>query len=115
MISTAALACPACGRPFTHPAAPAPLVYHAPNAFLAPAFQPVFIPPAKSRALFIVLALFLGCLGIHNFYAGYNGRGVAQLLITLLTGCAGGFFLTALWALIECIVVDRDATGQRMS
>ncbi|HZI20086.1 MAG TPA: TM2 domain-containing protein [Pyrinomonadaceae bacterium] len=115
MVSTAAFACPSCGRPFTHPAPPAPVVYHAPNAFLAPVYQPVFIQPTKSRALFIVLALFFGCLGVHNFYAGHTGRGAAQLAITLLTGCAGGFFLTGLWAFIECLVVDTDSMGRPMT
>lgn len=79
------------------------------------AYQPVFIQPAKSRAVFIVLALFLGCLGIHNFYAGYGGRGAAQLAITILTGCMGGFVITSIWAIIECIAVDTDATGRRMT
>lgn len=37
--------------------------------------QPVFVQPVivgvrKSRAAFVLLGLFLGGLGIHNFYAG---------------------------------------------
>ncbi len=35
-----------------------------------------------------LLALFLGLLGIHNFYLGYKKRGLVQLLLTL-----GGLFL----------------------
>lgn len=35
---------------------------------------------------FILLGFFLGALGIHNFYAGYSGRGIAQLLTVLLLG-----------------------------
>jgi|GEM_PF-555494 len=115
MVSTAALACPGCGRPFTQPAAPAPLAYHVPNAALAPNYHPLFIQPAKSRAVYIVLALFFGCLGVHNFYAGHGGRGAAQLAITILTGCAGGFFVSGLWAFIECFVVDTDGSGRRMT
>ncbi len=30
-----------------------------------------------------LLALFLGLLGIHNFYLGYKKRGMVQLLLTL--------------------------------
>lgn len=82
---------------------------------MAHAHQPLLIVPTKSRGAYIVLALFFGCLGVHNFYAGYNGRGAAQLIITLLTGCAGGFVLTAIWAFIECIVIDTDAGGRRMT
>lgn len=26
-----------------------------------------------------------GVLGIHNFYLGYNGRGIAQMLISVLS------------------------------
>src|SRR5262249_39341966 len=36
---------------------------------------------SRSRAGYVLLGLFLGCLGVHNFYAGYSGRGAAQLLI----------------------------------
>ena len=38
---------------------------------------------AKQRIVYILLALLLGGLGIHNFYAGHTGRAVAQLLITI--------------------------------
>jgi TM2 domain-containing membrane protein YozV len=69
----------------------------------------------KSRGTYIVLGLFLGCFGIHNFYAGYSGRGVAQLLITVFLGwIVVGFFITGLWALIEIVTVSTDAQGLRM-
>ena len=45
----------------------------------------------KSRATYIALGLFLGFLGIHNFYAGHTGRGV----LGLLTGGLCGFGLGA--------------------
>jgi TM2 domain-containing membrane protein YozV len=65
---------------------------------------------------FVLLGLFLGCLGIHNFYAGYSGKRVAQLLITLLLGWVFGLgiFITGIWALIEIIAVNTDAQGVRM-
>jgi TM2 domain-containing membrane protein YozV len=71
----------------------------------------------KSRVAFILLGLFLGCLGIHNFYAGYTGKGIAQLLITLFLGWLFGLgiFITGIWALIEIIAVSTDAQGLRMS
>jgi TM2 domain-containing membrane protein YozV len=70
----------------------------------------------KSRGLFIVLGLFLGCLGIHNFYAGYHGKGAAQLIITLVLGwVVVGFVITGLWALIEVCTVREDAQGNPMA
>ncbi len=38
---------------------------------------------AKSGILYIFFAYFLGMTGLHNFYAGYWGRGLAQLLLSL--------------------------------
>jgi TM2 domain-containing membrane protein YozV len=75
-----------------------------------------FMRSTKSRGVYIVLGLFLGCLGIHNFYAGYAGKGIAQLLITLFLGWffGLGIFITGLWVLIEIIVVNRDAQGLPM-
>ncbi len=66
---------------------------------------------AKDRLTYILLGIFLGCLGIHNFYAGYTGRGVAQLLITILS-CGFGGFISMIWAIIEICVVTEDASGR---
>ena len=64
----------------------------------------------KSRIAYIVLAIFLGELGIHNFYAGYAGRGVAQLLITILSfGLL--FWISWIWALVELCVMTNDGRG----
>ncbi len=65
-------------------------------------------PPPKSRVAFILLGVFLGHLGVHNFYAGYTGRGLAQLLITLLT-CGLGAIVTFVWSIIEVCTVDKDS------
>ena len=51
-------------------------------------YQPIVVTHAKSRGVYIILGLFFGCLGIHNFYAGRNGVGVAQLLITIFSRLA---------------------------
>ncbi|MCY7375141.1 MAG: DUF4339 domain-containing protein [Pyrinomonadaceae bacterium] len=77
--------------------------------------QPVIIGLSKSRVTFILLGLFLGGLGIHNFYAGYSGKAIAQLLLnlflfwTIIVPVAIG-----IWVLIEVITVDTDAFGNRM-
>ncbi len=76
----------------------------------------VTIKPTKSRGLYIILGLLFGCLGIHNFYAGYYGRGFWQLLITVVLGWAIiGIVATGLWSLIEVITVRCDGTGEAMT
>ena len=77
--------------------------------------QPQYAGPAKSRVTYIILGLLLGGLGIHNFYAGYAGRGVAQLLITLLTSWFGGFVIIWIWVIIEICTVSVDASGRPMA
>lgn len=70
----------------------------------------------KSRAAYIVLALLFGWFGVHNFYAGFGGRGATQLLITLFLGWLGiGVVITGLWFLIEIFVVNTDARGVRFN
>lgn len=72
---------------------------------------------ATSRTAYVLLGLSLGCLGVHNFYAGYVGRGIIQLLFTLVLGWVDGLGLvvTAVWALIETIAVNTDSRGARMT
>lgn len=84
----------------------------------AAASQPsiIIVRPTKSRGVYIILGLFFGCLGIHNFYAGHHGRGAAQLIVTILLGwLIIGLVITALWALIEVISETNDGDGQRMT
>ena len=72
--------------------------------------------PAKPRVAYVLLGIFLGSLGIHNFYAGYAGRGVVQLLITLLTGwLILPLFVVWIWVLVEVCSVTTDASGVRFS
>ena len=75
----------------------------------APAPAPVApVPMAgadqKSKVLAGILAILIGTLGIHNFYLGYTGKAVAQLLITLLT-CGYGSIITFVWGVIEGIMI----------
>lgn len=58
----------------------------------------------KSMAVAALLAFFLGVFGAHNFYLGYKGKAIAQLLITVLSiGILS--FVTAIWALIEFVLI----------
>ena len=69
------------------------------------AVAPVAVAGAgKSKMAAGLLAIFLGSLGIHNFYLGYTGKAVAQLLISLLS-CGFGAPIVAIWALIEGIQI----------
>ena len=61
-------------------------------------------PQAKSKIAAGLLGIFLGGFGVHNFYLGYTGKAVAQLLITLLT-CGFGAFISSIWGLIEGILI----------
>ena len=70
----------------------------------------------KSRVVYILLALFLGTFGIHNFYAGYVGRGLAQLLITIfLFWLVVPLLAVWIWVIVEMIVIDKDAQGVKFN
>lgn len=71
---------------------------------------------SKSRIAYILLGLFLGGLGIHNFYAGYTGKAVAQLLITLFTfWLVFPLLIVAIWVIYEVCTVKTDAKGLPMT
>lgn len=63
---------------------------------------------------------FLGGLGLHNFYAGYTGKAMTQL-ITCIVGIVAsmtfiGFFVIfclGVWVLIDAISVTADASGKK--
>lgn len=60
----------------------------------------------------LLLAMFLGGLGIHRFYTGYILIGIAQIVLMLLSG------LGAIWVLIDLISLltnnFKDAKGQML-
>jgi TM2 domain-containing membrane protein YozV len=94
--------------------APAQVAVPAPNLMQPTYAQPVYGAAYKSRTTYIVLGIFLGGLGIHNFYAGYTGRAVGQLCLTVLTLGALGI-VSWVWAVIEICIVEKDSTGLRFS
>ncbi len=82
-----------------------------PSYSYAPATSAAVSPQAqKSRTTFIVLGIFLGWLGIHNFYGGYTGKAIGQLCLTVLTLGYGGL-ISWVWALIEVCIIDKDSQG----
>ena len=85
-------------------------------AYGQPAYgQPVVGAP-KQWIVALLLAFFLGPLGIHNFYLGYTTKGIIQLVLTITVI---GIFVSGPWALIDFILLimrsgsyATDAQGQ---
>lgn len=72
----------------------------------------------KSKVVVGLLAIFLGSLGIHNFYLGYKDKAMAQLLLTVVgwTVIGIGPIVSSIWALVEGIQIftgsiNKDADG----
>lgn len=78
---------------------------------------PSDIPPTYVRTVrwvYIVMAIFLGGFGIHNFYAGYHKRGAIQLVVSIVGGAlTGGIanIAVCVWVIYEAIAVKEDARG----
>lgn len=78
--------------------------------------QAPMMQPKCSRTTYVLLGLFLGGLGIHNFVAGRVASGVIQLLIMIFLGWTLiPIPLVGLWVIIELLAVTNDGNGVRMS
>lgn len=107
--------CHSCGNPIAEDTAVC-LNCGVPNKKAAP-------PNAKSKIAAGLLAIFLGCYGVHNFYLGYTKKAVTQLVLTIvgivLCCLIVGIFIVigvSIWALIEGIMIftgniSTDANG----
>lgn len=72
-------------------------------------------PQAKSKLCAGLLGIFLGAFGVHNFYLGFYGKAIAQLLISILS-CGALAIVSQIWGLIEGIMIlcgnmNVDANG----
>lgn len=56
----------------------------------------------KSRIAAALLAILFGTFGVHNFYQGRIGVGIAQLAITVVS-CGWLAVVSAVWGIIEGI------------
>lgn len=77
----------------------------------------------KQKLVAGLLAIFLGCYGVHNFYLGYTKKAVIQLVCTIvglvLSIIIIGLFAVIgiwIWAIVEGIMIftgkiDTDANG----
>ena len=66
----------------------------------------------KQRIVYILLALFTGAWGVHNFYLGDNKKAVIQLILTFLVITAP---IVGIWVLIDIITVDKDLEGRQLA
>jgi TM2 domain-containing membrane protein YozV len=80
-MSDAAVSCPSCGHPVKRAG-------------------------VKSKAVFVLLALFLGGLGIHRMYIGNWGLGILYLLF-----CWTG--IPMIIAVVEAIVIGLRNNDER--
>lgn len=73
----------------------------------------------KSKIAAGLLGIFLGAFGVHNFYLGYTGKAIAQLLISILS-CGFLAVVSEIWGLVEGIQIltgsiDTDANGVKLA
>ena len=74
----------------------------------------------KQRVVYILLGIFFGACGVHNFYAGYKREATWQLIIWaigMFTLFCGGIilcFATGIWALANIVCRNVDANGRPM-
>ena len=81
--------------------------------------QPVQGMNQKSKLAAGLLGIFLGGLGIHNFYLGKTNRALVQLLVSLIAGpltCGIAAIGMSIWGLVEGIMIltgsiATDANG----
>ncbi|MCH5187496.1 MAG: TM2 domain-containing protein [Oscillospiraceae bacterium] len=71
--------------------------------------QPI-VGEQKSKLTAGLLGIFLGGFGVHNFYLGYTGKAVAQIVLTFCFG------IGAIWGFVEGILIlagsiNKDANG----
>ena len=75
----------------------------------------------RSKLAAGLLGIFLGWLGIHNFYLGFTGKAVGQLLLGTLgsLACGIGPIVSFIWSFFEGILIisgskDTDADGNKL-
>lgn len=103
--------CVVCGKVFNYKKAPINETYKGINTAINPG--------EKSRVIAVILGIFFGSYGIHNFYLNYNKKATIQFIISLLSfilRLSIISFMIFLWAMTETIlilvrVIDKDGYG----
>lgn len=75
--------------------------------------QQPYAVSTKSKLAAGLLGIFLGSLGVHNFYLGYTTKAIIQLLLTVLLWWALGLgpLAAAIWSLVEAILILTSRVG----
>ena len=65
----------------------------------------------KEKNFVLLLAFFVGSIGIHDFYLGYTKNGIIKIVLTCCTAVGG-----SIWALVDLIrlltgSLHTDANG----
>jgi TM2 domain-containing membrane protein YozV len=64
------------------------------------------VAPPKSKAVAALLCFFFGGLGIHRFYTGQVGLGLALLLTTFFLGWTIVWLLvTFVWVVVDFVLI----------
>ncbi len=87
--------CPNCGKEVSNQAVSCPSCGH-PLKPMGPGYMEGKPVSPKSRLATLLLCIFLGYLGIHRFYVGKVGTGVAMILT------AGG---CGIWVIVDFIMI----------
>ena len=113
--------CPSCGAPVRYERSATITVSPSPRQvvheqMISPSVIAQSAKVPKSRAVYILLGLFLGGLGIHNFYAGRPNRALGQLLTTLLAGwLIILLFAVFIWCIVDICAITTDGDGVRFT
>lgn len=69
----------------------------------------VSLPAGKDKTMYIVLAIFLGGIGVHNLWAGNNDKGMAQLIVGLVGSicCGIGPLISWITAIMDVMKVSK--------
>ena len=124
-VPAGALHCPSCGAALKVQSAVQ--IVQSPQIVVSPQpTAPVHVQPTasgastqsvverKSRVAYVLLGIFLGGLGIHNFYAGRPGRALGQLLTTLLAGwLVLPLIAVGIWVLCDVCAITTDGNGNK--
>lgn len=62
-----------------------------------------------NKIVYIILAIFFGTLGIHDFYAKYYVRGIIKIVLTLTFI---GVYISLIWSIIDAFKIRQTKDGR---
>ena len=121
-VSDKAATCPHCGAPVACGVGTI--------CMPSPKYEPHYYAndrATKSKIAFVILALFLGFLGVHKFYIGRVGAGFAQLafffvstfglllVFAPLEFIILAWIIVAIWVIVDICKTSVDADGNQLT